>query len=310
MTLVRRSTILLAAMALLSALVACGRREEPRREGPASAPEEEGEGAGGGSAAGSGTGGGAAQPPGGARPGAYATVPVTNGGHVAGQVRWTGPRPPMEPLPVTRNPEACGGTTTPFPALSIGEGDGVQHTFVWVEGITQGRAFDPVTEQNTPTIDQASCVYTPHVTGVGVQRPLAFRNSDGVLHNVHAFFGDGQSWFNIAQPTRGMTTRRNAERPGLVRVVCDAGHTWMVSYVHVMPHPYFATTDAAGRFRIEGLPPGQYTIKAWHEGWRVTGNASGRPVYSAPVVLTQQVTVAAGQDATVSFELSTAAAGS
>lgn len=288
-----RSRAFFAGALLLLPTGCGGRQEEPRPDDePASSPAVEAPSASGTSQA---------------RP-RYATVEVTDGGNLIGQVRWVGARPPMEPLPVTKDQGACG-QTTPFPALSIGEGGGVSHTFVFVDGITQGRAFPAVSDANTPTIDQAQCVYTPRVAGVGLRRPIAFRNSDGVLHNVHSFFEDGQSWFNIAQPTRGTVSRRTAERPGIVRVVCDAGHTWMTSYVHVMAHPYFAVTDGEGRFRIEGLPPGQHTVRAWHEGWRVVGTSSGRRTFSPPVVLTEQATVTAGQDATVTFELSSAAGG-
>ncbi|MCC7542013.1 MAG: carboxypeptidase regulatory-like domain-containing protein [Deltaproteobacteria bacterium] len=235
--------------------------------------------------------------------GVYTAIDVQNGGNIVGHVRWSGPRPPMEPLPVTKNPEICG-TTAPFPALTIGEGDGVQFTVVYLEGITRGRALPQIAADAMPVMDQTSCQYTPHVMTVGLRQQFGIRNSDPTLHNVHGFFANDESWFNLAQPTRGMTTRRNAERAGPVRIVCDAGHTWMLGYVHVFPHPYHAVTDASGAFRIEGVPPGSYTVKAWHEGWRVTGTTAGRPVFGAPVVLTQSVTVAAGRDATTDFQLS------
>lgn len=282
--------------------VACGgrreeppQRQEPERSSEADPADEES---------------GSTTPAGGtttAQP-AYTAIEVTNGGTLTGRVRWNGARPPMEAIAVTRSPEACG-QTSPFPALVIGAEGGVQNTFVYIEGITRGRALPPASDADAPIIDQQSCVYNPHVSGIGVGRAIGFRNSDGVLHNVHATWSDDQTWFNIAQPTRGMTTRRTAERAGIARIVCDAGHTWMLSWVHVMPHPYFAVTDANGQFRIEGLPPGQYTVKAWHEGWRVTGQTSGRPTYSPPVILSHSATIAAGQEATVELDLSTSAPG-
>lgn len=302
----RRVALVVAVAAALGALVyGCPRREEPRRQ-PSDEPEplaagereaDEPQSAGGSS----GGGGGRPSTPG------YTAVAVENGGNITGTVRWTGARPPMEPLPVTKNPEVCG-QTTPFPALHIGEGDVVSNAVAYLDGITRGRAVPQVPDDQTPTIDQQQCRYSPLVQATTVGGQIAFRNSDGTLHNVHAFWGESESWFNVAQPTRGMITRRRAERAGVARVVCDAGHTWMLSYIHVFPHPYYSVSGEDGSFRIEGVPPGTYTLKLWHAGWRVTGTSAGRPVFSPPVILTNQVTVTAGQDANVTFELSSASA--
>ena len=233
-----------------------------------------------------------------ANPSGYTVVAVADGGTISGTIRWSGARPALVPLPITRNQDMCG-TEVPFPALRIGEGDVVPDTVVFIEGIRSGKDFPP----EPPMMDQQRCVYHPIVQVVGLGRELALRNSDGGLHNVHGYYAGDETWFNLAQPIRGMTTRRRADREGVARIVCDV-HPWMVGWAHVAPHPYYAVSGDDGTYRIEGVPPGTYTIKAWHTGWRVTGTAAGRPTFSDPVVQTGSATVAASGTATVDFTFS------
>jgi hypothetical protein len=72
--------------------------------------------------------------------------------------------------------------------------------------------------------------------------------------------------FTLSLPFRGTTidaTSRIREA-GILKVVCDT-HAWMLAYIHVFDHPYFAVTDERGMFSIANVPPGTYTLKAWHE---------------------------------------------
>ena len=55
------------------------------------------------------------------------------------------------------------------------------------------------------------------------------------------------------------------DRPGVVRVFCDI-HSHMSAYILVFGHRFFATTDAEGRYRIDDVPPGTYTVVAWNDG--------------------------------------------
>ena len=64
--------------------------------------------------------------------------------------------------------------------------------------------------------------------------------------------------------TEGATGSRVLSQPGIYAVKCDV-HGWMQAYVRVDPHPYHAVTDQAGRFRIEGVPPGGHAVEIWHE---------------------------------------------
>jgi hypothetical protein len=113
-------------------------------------------------------------------------------------------------------------------------------------------------------LDQKGCRYTPHVLGVQVGQPLEVLNSDPTLHNVHALPTANRE-FNTGQPLAGMKhTHRFSTREVMVPFKCDV-HPWMRAFIGVLDHPYFGVTTADGTFRLEGLPPGTYTVEAWHE---------------------------------------------
>ena len=138
-------------------------------------------------------------------------------------------------------------------------------------------------------LDQVGCRYEPHVVGVQVGQELVIRNSDETLHNVHALASVNKE-FNIGQPVRGMESKKTFDRQEImIKVKCDV-HAWMNSYVGVVGHPYFAVSDGSGTFSIGGLPPGTYTLEAWHEklGTR-----------------TQQITVSPSEAKDVSFSFGT-----
>jgi len=132
--------------------------------------------------------------------------------------------------------------------------------FVRLEG-----AFPSTPVPKTPvTIDQRSCVYSPRVVGVRVGQALEIRNDDNLLHNVHSVTNHDNQ-FNFGQAKAGVVDSfKMKNEEVMMRLGCDV-HSWMTAYVGVVTNPYFAVSDAAGSFEIRNVPPGTYTIDAWHE---------------------------------------------
>ncbi len=155
------------------------------------------------------------------------------------------------------------------------------NVFVRLEG-----SFPPAPPPKQPVVlDQSGCIYHPRVLGAQVGQVLQVRNSDDLIHNVHSLSATGNS-FNVSEPKAGMVqsfTLRHEEV--MLRIKCDI-HSWMVAYVGVVPHPYFAVTNQAGAFEIDNVPPGTYMITAWQERYGPQ---------------TQKVQVKAGATATVEF---------
>lgn len=142
------------------------------------------------------------------------------------------------------------------------DGKSLGNVFVYVKDGLGSYVFD--TPSEPAKIDQKECRYHPHVFGIRVGQPLEISNSDPTLHNIHAMARSNRE-FNNGQPIQGMkTTHTFTQKEVMVPFKCDV-HGWMNAYVGVLDHPYFAVTDASGTFTLKSLPPGTYTVEAWHE---------------------------------------------
>jgi plastocyanin len=113
------------------------------------------------------------------------------------------------------------------------------------------------------TLDQRNETFVPPVLAVTVGSTVDFPNSDRVYHNVFSLSRPRR--FDLGRYPRGQSRSVLFDRPGVVRVFCEI-HSHMSAYILVFAHRYFAVTDAEGRYRIEGVPPGAYTLALWNDG--------------------------------------------
>jgi plastocyanin len=226
-------------------------------------------------------------------------------GRIRGIVRFQGEVPPQAFEPVTENQNVCGNRVA-VSRLALGKEKGVQHAFVYLDGI---QSSEKLTARESLLVDQKDCQYVPHSLVVPAGSKIDITNSDPILHNVHAHqvTEQGQSTlFNIAQPVRGQrTTVDSSLTPGIVYLTCEAGHPWMSGYVFVANHPFVTLSGTDGEFVIEGVPPGTHRIKMWHEGIRLKRNIKTlqRYEYEEPYEVTQEVKVEANGETVVNFDL-------
>jgi plastocyanin len=166
---------------------------------------------------------------------------------------------------------------------------GLDNVFVYVRDGLDGYYFE--TPTSPVKLDQRGCRYVPHVFGVQAGQPIEIVNSDATMHNVHAVAKQNPE-FNFGQPMQGMkNTVRLANPEVMVQIVCNV-HNWMSAYAGVVGHPYYAVTSGGG-FELKNVPPGTYTVEAWHEKLGTQ---------------TQQVTLAENDAKTVTFTFKSGAA--
>lgn len=243
----------------------------------------------------------------------YTVIDVANGGAIAGTVKWSGPIPKIPKLPITKNPEVCdpdSQKTRDLERLLINsDGNGVANTVVYLRGITKGKPMD--LPEAREELNQRTCRYVPHIMLVPQGKPLKIESSDPVLHTVQMF---GASTNNIPFPFQNQFIPVMMNHNGVVELKCNAGHVWMNANVLIVKHPYYAVTDDHGAYKLSDVPPGEYEIVAWHEGWQVLSEAKvldvgaqvevKRPIYSTPATWTKKVNVKPGEPTVVDFTIS------
>jgi hypothetical protein len=238
---------------------------------------------------------------------AYPNSGVASGpaGSIRGRVVLQGDAPKPESDKITQDQKTCGSSVS-LPRIALGKDNGVQGTFLILEGVANAGGTAPAPTTQSVLIDQKDCQYVPHTMIVPLNSKIEITNSDPILHNVNGRQGESKV-FNYAQARQGQRESVDISmvKPGMITLACDAGHPWMTAFVYVTTHPYVALTDANGEFVIKNVPPGTYTLKMWHEG--VTVKDINRKLqiynYEEPYEMTQQVTVAANMEAPANFEL-------
>jgi plastocyanin len=183
------------------------------------------------------------------------------GGTLEGRVVLSGAAPKRQKMMIVKDAAVCGKIDHLDDRVIVGDGGGLRYAVVTVKGVRNGKACSTMGREFI--LDQRTCAYSPHVLLVPVGAKLKIVNSDGVLHNVHSFSKLNQA-FNVAQPKTNRKVEKSFDVPERIAMKCDV-HGWMCAWVVVVPDPYSAVTDEAGRFSIDGIPPGKYTAVCWQE---------------------------------------------
>jgi plastocyanin len=140
---------------------------------------------------------------------------------------------------------------------------------VYLESAPRG-AFE-TDEGGHAVLDQHNETFVPHVLAITTGTTVDFPNSDKFFHNVFSLSKTKR--FDLGRYAAGHSQSVRFDRPGIVRVFCDI-HSHMNAFILVFSHPFFALTDAEGRYHIDNVPPGTYNVVAWNEG----NSSEPRPV--------------------------------
>ncbi|HET9529175.1 MAG TPA: carboxypeptidase regulatory-like domain-containing protein [Blastocatellia bacterium] len=205
-------------------------------------------------------------------------TPKGDEGTISGAVNFDGTPPAPKRIDMGQDPNCAavaGDKMTEEYVVTDGK---LANVYVYLTG---GRIdnFQYDTPPSPVTLDQLGCKYDPHVLGLQTGQTFRVTNSDKATHNVHPTPKSNPEW-NLSQPPGAAPIERKFNRPEtLIPVKCNQ-HPWMKAYVGVLAHPFQTVSAKDGSYTIKGVPPGSYTLVAWHESMgeqkqNITVNANG-----------------------------------
>ena len=189
-------------------------------------------------------------------------------GSIDGVVKLTGKAPAPVKIDMTMDP-ACGmsagGENNMSEQFAVHGGD-LANVFVYVKAGPPAAFGMPAGSGPAVVMDQKGCRYTPHVIALQKGGSVEFRNSDITMHNIHTMpTAPGSTSIDISQSPKGESqTKQFNQVETMIPVRCN-NHPWMNAFINVSETPFFAVTDADGKFSLKGLPAGDYTLAAVHE---------------------------------------------
>ena len=211
-------------------------------------------------------------------------VPAPAGGTVSGKVTLSGTAPKAKSIDLSKEPE-CVKMHASDPLMPetvlVGSGNMLRNVVVYISGGSMDQVPVP---PNSVIYDQQGCHYATHVLAFRVGQEVRISNSDPFSHNIHPMAKLNREW-NKMQPPGTPPFTYAYEHEEFIHIKCNI-HAWMEGYFAVLRTSHFAVTGDDGRFSLPDLPPGHYTITAWHE------------VYGTQ---TQEITISGGDSQTINF---------
>ncbi|MEN8168390.1 MAG: carboxypeptidase-like regulatory domain-containing protein [Pseudomonadota bacterium] len=221
---------------------------------------------------------------------AYKEAAVSDGGAITGSVKFAGKDQAPKVYGISKDNDVCGTGERKIDYVRVNNGH-LMDSVVYLEKVKSGKPFPA--DVGDATVDQKGCEFKPFMQVMRNENKLNAVNSDPILHNIHTYElirgdakGPKKTLTNVSQPDPGTVTNTiKVKRGPAMKVECDA-HDFMHGFVFIAKNPYFAQVADDGSYSIKDVPPGKYTIKAWHG---MLKNQKGK------------VTVEAGGTATVDF---------
>jgi plastocyanin len=215
-----------------------------------------------------------AEGPGGAAGGATDSAanqykPTGNEGTIGGSIALSGTPAEAKKIDMSADPECAKKNPNGATEDVVAKGGKLEYAFVYIkDGTTaDGKKIGDLgfaAPADTVTLDQNGCHYKPHVLGLQTGQKLNVINSDPTTHNVHPTPKNNQEWNQSQTAGAPPIVKSFTRAETLIPVKCNQ-HPWMKAYIGVLKHPFFAVSGEDGSFQIKGVPPGKYTLVAWHE---------------------------------------------
>jgi plastocyanin len=189
-------------------------------------------------------------------------VDPTQSATITGTVKFSGTAPKPIKIDMSMDPAcAMSGTDNYTEQYVVNDGK-LANVYIYIKAGAQAAS---VTSSYTVTLDQKGCRYTPHVIAIQQGGSVVFKNSDPTMHNVHIVAPGDSGALDVSQGPMGEPQSQQFTAQTVMMPVRCNNHPWMSAFINVAPTPYFAVTGKDGKFKIEGLPAGTYTLAAVHE---------------------------------------------
>ena len=183
------------------------------------------------------------------------------GGTISGKVTYTGTPAKQRSIDMSKEPTCAKQHATPVMTEGVVAGPG--NTLANVVVYISAGADDANAPAQALTFTQKGCQYGPHVLAIHTGQELDVVNDDQTSHNIHPLAKINREW-NKSQPPGSPPIKATWDQPEFVEVKCNI-HPWMHGWFAVLKTNHYTVTGENGTFTLPNLPPGKYTLTAWHE---------------------------------------------
>jgi hypothetical protein len=192
------------------------------------------------------------------------TIGKPSSGSISGKVTYEGTPAKQMTIDMSKEPGCAKQHSTPImtETVVLGPDNALTNVVVFVSA---GAPDEPSAPRQTAVITQKGCQYLPHIVPMVVDQELKVVNDDPTSHNIHPLAKINPEW-NKSQPPGTPPIFQKFEKPEFIPVKCNV-HPWMHSTFAVLKNSHYSISDGDGRFTISNLPPGKYTVTAWHESY-------------------------------------------
>jgi hypothetical protein len=187
-----------------------------------------------------------------------------SGGSISGKVNYEGTPAKQKPIDMSKEPSCAAQHPTPITTetVVVGPGNALANVVVYVSAGAPDESTPP---GEATSITQKGCQYLPHVVPMVVNQELKVVNADPTSHNIHPLPKINHEW-NKSQPPGTPPFSEKFDKPEFIPVKCNI-HPWMHGTFAVLKNSHYAISSRDGGFSLSNLPPGKYTVTAWHESY-------------------------------------------
>ncbi|MBI3653943.1 MAG: hypothetical protein HY231_23170 [Acidobacteria bacterium] len=184
-------------------------------------------------------------------------------GTISGVIKFDGTPPERKKIDMSQDANCVTSAGDKLSDDVLVDAGKLQNVFVYVTGGPADK-FDFGTPTDAVVLDQSGCRYEPRVLGLQAGQTLKVMNSDKTTHNVHPSPSKNPEWNQVMTQNAAPLEKKFTKPETLIPVKCNQ-HPWMTAHIGVLAHPFFAVSGKDGSYSIKGLPPGEYTLIAYHE---------------------------------------------